>query len=102
VLTPSVTRWCIIPRHWCITPIQERTTSAAEIGGSLIKVFAWIEAHLRREHGQDLIEYALLSGMIAAALALVAFLVLTGALESMFEGIGNCIDWDGDDCAVGL
>ncbi len=68
----------------------------------MLQCYAWIQAHLRREHGQDLIEYALLSGMIAAALALAVLFVLTGALESMFDGIGNCIDWEGDDCAVGL
>jgi len=81
--------------------VYGKTTLKAEIGGSLIKAYAWILAHLRREHGQDLIEYALLSGMIAAALVLVTFLVLTGALESMFVGVGNCIDWnDATNCVV--
>ena len=43
----------------------------------------------------------MLSGMIAAALVLVVLLVLTGALESMFEGVGNCIDWDDStNCVV--
>ena len=68
----------------------------------LAKGYVWILTHLRNERGQGLIEYALLSGLIAAALVMVTFLALTGALESMSSGVGNCIDWDGDtNCVVG-
>ena len=43
----------------------------------------------------------MLSGLIAATLVLVTFLALTGALEAMFEGVGNCIDWDDStNCVV--
>jgi Flp pilus assembly pilin Flp len=53
----------------------------------------------RGERGQDLIEYSMLGGLLAGAIILVAFLVLTGAVESLFTGIGNCLDWDGgSDC----
>lgn len=52
----------------------------------------------RGERGQDLIEYSLLSGLVAASLILAAVL-FTGALDSMMQGIGNCIDFSGaTDC----
>jgi Flp pilus assembly pilin Flp len=45
------------------------------------------------EKGQDLLEYAMLGGLIAAAI--VAVLVLfTDAIETMITGIGNCIDFN--------
>ena len=47
------------------------------------------------ERGQDLIEYALLGGLIAAAIiAAFALATLTGAIGDMGTGIGNCIDFD--------
>ena len=60
-------------------------------------LITWIQAHLpqvKSERGQDLIEYALLSGLIAAAIiAVIALGVLTGAISSMAAGIKNCIDF---------
>ena len=61
----------------------------------------WLMAHMRvrSERGQDLIEYALLGGLIAAALvAVIATGVLTdpktGFMRQMVDGIGHCIDFD--------
>lgn len=52
-------------------------------------------AQLRNERGQDLLEYALLGGLIAAVLGGAAVtLVMTGAVEGMANGIANCIDFD--------
>jgi Flp pilus assembly pilin Flp len=53
-----------------------------------------IAARYTGERGQDLIEYALLAGIIAAAIVGVGAAVLTGALSSMAQGIANCIDFD--------
>ena len=56
--------------------------------------YAWMVTRLHRdERGQDLIEYAMLSGLIAAAIVAVGTLVYSGALTSMATGIGNCIDF---------
>jgi Flp pilus assembly pilin Flp len=52
---------------------------------------------LRREEGQDLIEYALLGGLIAAAI-LGASALFTDQLEAMVDGIGECIDFDSVAC----
>ena len=53
------------------------------------------------ERGQDLIEYAMLGGLIAGAILLVGVLVFSGALTSMATGIGECIDFDGlTTCSV--
>ena len=57
---------------------------------------------IRGESGQDLIEYALLSSLIAAAIIAAAFFTpLSDALTDMADGIGNCIDFDnsaGSEC----
>ena len=54
---------------------------------------AWVVSHLRSERGQDLIEYALLGGLVAIAL-MAAALLLSPAITSMATGIGRCIDFD--------
>jgi Flp pilus assembly pilin Flp len=58
----------------------------------------WLLVRIRSERGQDLIEYALLGGLIAAALvAVIATGVLTnpdtGFMRQMVDGIGHCIDF---------
>ena len=59
------------------------------------KIFVWIQALRSSERGQDLIEYALLGGLIAAALLAVAVLTgMTTAVTDMANGIGDCIDFD--------
>jgi len=59
----------------------------------MLNVYTWILAHLRRERGQDLIEYAMLSGLIAAAIVAVGIIVFSTALTDMAGGISNCIDF---------
>ncbi len=59
----------------------------------------WLKAHVHSERGQDLIEYALLGGLIAGALLAAAVLTgMTNAISGMATGIGECIDFDGTDC----
>ena len=53
-----------------------------------------LRARLTEDRGQDLLEYALLGGLIAAALGAGAFL-LTPAVIVMFETLAACIDFDG-------
>ena len=58
--------------------------------------YAWVVSHLRDERGQDLIEYALLGGVIAAAIMVIVGLgLMSGALTSMANGISDCIDFTG-------
>ena len=52
----------------------------------------WLSLHIRSERGQDLIEYAMLSGIIALAL-IGGALAFKGPLADMATGIGNCIDF---------
>ena len=53
-----------------------------------------LRRRLTEERGQDLLEYALLGGLIAAALTTAAvILALSGALESMACGIGDYINF---------
>ena len=57
--------------------------------------FTWLMAHMRvrSERGQDLIEYAILGGLIAAALVVVGVVAFSGPLSSMAKNIGYCIDF---------
>ena len=49
---------------------------------------------IRSERGQDLLEYALLGGLIAAAIvAGISLGIMTGALTSMTDQIQKCIDF---------
>ena len=58
-------------------------------------------AQLRSDRGQDLIEYAVLGGMIAIALAVSSLLVLSGGIDAMAAEMSKCIAWE-SDCAAGL
>ena len=61
---------------------------------------ASLKARLREERGQDLIEYALLGGLIALAITAAAVVAaLTGGLEAMADGIASCIDFVDGGCA---
>jgi Flp pilus assembly pilin Flp len=57
-------------------------------------LYTWLSLHIRSERGQDLIEYAMLSGLIAGGILLVGAIVFKGPLTSMATGIGNCIDFN--------
>ena len=59
----------------------------------MLNVYTWILTNLRRERGQDLVEYAMLSGLIAAAIVAVGIIVFSGALTDMAGGISDCIDF---------
>jgi Flp pilus assembly pilin Flp len=57
-------------------------------------MLSWVSAKLPiSERGQDLIEYAMLGGLIALAILAVG-IFFEGAIEDMAVGIGNCIDFD--------
>jgi Flp pilus assembly pilin Flp len=50
-------------------------------------------ARFAGERGQDLIEYALLSGLIAAALAVIFATGLNSAIQDLVDGISACVDF---------
>ena len=59
---------------------------------------ASLRARVAEERGQDLIEYAMLGGLIAVAIIGAGFF-FQGALALLATGIGNCIDFVGlTDC----
>ncbi len=60
---------------------------------------AWLLVRIRSERGQDLIEYAMLSGLIALAIIAVGGLLLfQTSVEDMVKGIGGCIDFKKGGC----
>jgi len=58
----------------------------------------WLQAHMhvhvRSERGQDLIEYAMLGGLIALACIAIGAVAFNGPLQNMAAGVGHCIDFD--------
>jgi Flp pilus assembly pilin Flp len=54
---------------------------------------AGISSRLHGERGQDLMEYALITGGIAIVL-IVALLVFTNQFGNLFGSLKNCIDFD--------
>ena len=59
-----------------------------------------LRSRMSEERGQDLLEYALLGGLIAASLV-VAALFLVQPIQDMADGIGRCIDFNaGTACPV--
>jgi Flp pilus assembly pilin Flp len=64
----------------------------------------WLLVRLRTERGQDMIEYALLGGLVAAALiALFSLGLLSGGVNSMVTNIRDCIDFEaGTTCDISL
>ena len=59
-------------------------------------------ARLRSERGQDLLEYAMLGGLLAAAIAVIA-VVFSGAIGDMALGISKCVDFNpGTVCSGGI
>ena len=60
------------------------------------RIAVWVltlKYRLAEERGQDLLEYAMLGGLIVLAILAVVGL-MTGAIENMINGIGKCIDFD--------
>ena len=54
---------------------------------------ALVDGFHDRERGQDLIEYAMLAGLIALALLGAGFFFKNAVLD-LATGIGNCIDFN--------
>ena len=61
----------------------------------LMTAVGGLRARLAEERGQDLIEYALLGGIVAVAFVVAAALLpLSGAMNDMVSGIAECVDFD--------
>ena len=56
-----------------------------------MKVYEWITGLLRREDGQDMIEYALIASVISIAVVLATALILEPAFSSWANGVKTII-----------
>jgi hypothetical protein len=64
-------------------------------------------ARVRTERGQDLLEYAMLGGLIAAAITVIFGILVgtggSGIIDDFANGIRDCIDFDDvTPCSGGL
>ena len=53
-----------------------------------------LKARLSEDRGQDLIEYALLGGLVSAGFVVAAVLVFPAAFDTMVDAIAECVDFD--------
>lgn len=66
----------------------------------VIRVQLWasgVLSSLREERGQDLLEYAMIGGLVAIAI-FGAIAILTPGVQDLFTGIKNCIDFGPSPC----
>jgi Flp pilus assembly pilin Flp len=63
----------------------------------LVKIQSFLSG-LREERGQDLVEYALFSGLIAAAIIAVGVAGYSGMLTGLMEGLKGCVDFKAGSC----
>ena len=78
------------------------TNISIRIHAFMTSAVSSVVSKLHRDEGQDLIEYALLSGLIAAAIV-GALLIWGPNLTAMATNIGKCIDFNnGTTCKPGF
>ena len=62
-----------------------------------LTIRVWLDSALssmREERGQDLVEYALWSGLIAIGLIAIGAALYTGIGNALGAGIQDCLDFD--------
>ena len=69
------------------------TELSIRLHGFIVSTIASVMTRASEERGQDLIEYAMLAGLIALAI-IGAIVIFNGALLNLAGGIGNCIDFN--------
>jgi len=57
----------------------------------MLKLYVWLKDLLRSERGQDMVEYALITVVISAAIVLATILVLGPAFTTWAESVKACI-----------
>ena len=56
-----------------------------------VRVGAWLGSRLRREEGQDMVEYALLAALIS--IVAIAIIILMGPyLKNLFQDVINAVN----------
>ena len=57
----------------------------------MLRVYVWLTEQLRREEGQDMIEYALIASVSAIAVVLATAAILQPAFATWADGVGKCV-----------
>ena len=65
-----------------------------------IKLYGFLTSLVRREEGQDLVEYAVLVGFIGIAAAVALLVLMPGAMNTMVDTIGDCLEFDTSGCQL--
>lgn len=65
----------------------------------MLRLYVWLRDLIRREGGQDLVEYALIAALAGSIIVAVMVGTLTGAFGNWATDIGNCVSDPGStDC----
>ncbi len=57
----------------------------------MLRLYVWLMDHLRREAGQDMVEYALITVVISLAIVLVTIGILSPAFSKWATGLAAAI-----------
>jgi len=57
----------------------------------VLRVYVWLTELLRRENGQDMIEYALIAALISIVVVVAAAGILEVAFAEWAEDTGKCL-----------
>ncbi len=57
----------------------------------MLKLYIWLNDLIKRENGQDMVEYALITVLISVAIVLATIVVLGGAFTTWATDLKTCI-----------
>ena len=57
----------------------------------MLKLYVWLTDLLKRENGQDMVEYALITVLISVAIVIATMVILGGAFTTWANDIKTCI-----------
>jgi hypothetical protein len=70
----------------------------------ILSAYAWVTSRwalLKEEHGQDILEYAVIAGAIALIFAGILFAFdWDTPFEDFYDNISACIEFDSDNCGI--
>ncbi len=64
----------------------------------MLKLYVWLKGLVRSEHGQDMVEYALITVIVSVAIVLAVIGFLLGPFQQWATDLGACITGPTSTC----